>query len=198
MNLFDDIKLFLPQYLSAESRKELFSELEKFPSNDKIYSTYLDDDPDILQGDGLRDQLIIDFPEGRIKTGPVMVLTNTCDISQENKRILKTRIAYCPIMKLSRYRDWLGSTGMHKDAMADHIEAIRRQEFSAFFYLPANASLQEECIALFDRPVNCKMDYLDDPERRRKLFILSQYGFYLFLIKLSIHFTRVREDINRR
>lgn len=198
MSVFDNIERFLPQYLSAESRKELFSELKKFPDNHKIYTIYLDDDPDILQGDGLRDQLVVHLPEGEIVEGPVMVLTNTCDISQDNERAMPTRIAYCPIIKLSSYVGVLRSVGKSDSEIKDQTDAIRRQEFTTLFYLPANASLKEECIALLDRPVNCDMAYLEAPERRQKLFILSQYGWYLFLVKLSIHFTRLNENIDRR
>ena len=30
-----------------------------------------------------------------------------------------------------------------------------------------------------------------------KLFTLSNFGLYLFLLKMSIHFTRIQERINR-
>lgn len=33
--------------------------------------------------------------------------------------------------------------------------------------------------------------------KQKKIFTLSNYGFYMFLVKLSIHFTRVREGVDR-
>jgi len=32
---------------------------------------------------------------------------------------------------------------------------------------------------------------------RNRLFTLSDYGFYLFLFKLSLHLTRIREGVSR-
>jgi hypothetical protein len=202
MNLFDEIKLYLPKYLSLESQENLFSELRQFPGNiqDRLYTNYLDDDPDILQGDGLESMFVTNFPEPTVAEGPVLVLTNTCDISLENRRRFALRIAYCPIIRLSAYINLLHRDGlMQEEAIATHVESIKRQEVSSFFYLPLNARLKEDCIALFDRPSNCDMNYFKtNPEKKRKLFILSNYGLYLFLVKLAIHLTRVQEGIDRR
>ena len=202
MGLFDEIKLYLPKYLSPEAQENLFSELKQFPDNidDRLYTIYLDNDPDIFQGDGLESLFIVDFPDGRIGEGPVMVVTNTCDISLENKRRFALRLAYCPIIKLSAYINLLRQEGlMQEEAIPDHVETIKLQKVSSFFYLPPNARLKEDCIALLDRPNNCDMSYFTaKPEKKTKLFILSNFGFYLFLVKLSIHLARVQEDVDRR
>jgi hypothetical protein len=201
MNPFDDIKLYLPKYLSVDAQENLFAELRQFPDNiqDNLYTTYLDDDPDIFQGDGLESLFIVDLPDARIKEGPVMVVTNTCDTSQENRRMFAPRLVYCPIMRLSRYEDYLRDhEHMREEAISDRIRAIKQQQLSSVFYLPPNARLTEDYIALLDRLNNCDMNYLNEnPEKKRKIFTLSNYGFYMFLIKLSIHLTRVREDVDR-
>ena len=38
---------------------------------------------------------------------------------------------------------------------------------------------------------------LYDHLRNHRIFSLSQYGHYLFLFKLSFHFTRMQEGIDR-
>ena len=66
------------------------------------------------------------------------------------------------------------------------------------FYLPPGLRLEEEWIALFDKVVNHNANALNFNELlKNRLFTLSDYGFYLFLFKLSIHFTRLREGVVR-
>lgn len=203
MSLFDDIKTYLPKYLSEEATEGLFSELREFPKNidQRIYTDQLVDDDNTFQGDGLAKLFIASLPDGRIGEGPVMVLSNTCDVTPEAKRWLSPTIVYCPIIKLAKYLDLI-TTERLKTELRDvqaHIDAIKGQRVSSMFYLPANGRLNEDCIALLDRPNNCDMSYLAaSAENRATLFSLSNYGFYLFLVKLSIHFTRVREGIDRK
>lgn len=66
------------------------------------------------------------------------------------------------------------------------------------FYLPNISGLGEEAIALLDRITNCDLQKLDlDRLMESRLFTLSDYGFYIFLFKLSIHLTRIREGVSR-
>ncbi len=53
MNLFEDIKVYLPKYLSAESQKELFMELSNFPDNGNksYYTDMFSESESLLQGD---------------------------------------------------------------------------------------------------------------------------------------------------
>lgn len=200
MDLFEEIRLYLPRYLSEESQDALFSELKQFPDNrgDRLYSSSLDDDPDVFQGDGLLELPISNLPDTRIQEGPVMVLSNTCDTSLENKRA--SRIAYCPILKLSTYLDFIERTGIRTgEGLQSLVASIKGQQVTSLFYLPSGGTLAEDCVALLDRPNNCDMSYLAaNPQKRTKMFILSTYGFYLFLLKLSIHFSRIREAVDRR
>ncbi len=68
MNL-EDIKIYLPKFLSAESEKELFEGLKKFPDNidTRLYTNYLDDSKIIYQGDGIKDMLIFNISDKEIK-----------------------------------------------------------------------------------------------------------------------------------
>jgi hypothetical protein len=56
MELAEDIKLYLPQYLSADEQKRLREELAKFPvdgTRGTIYTNALKDADYLLQGDGI-------------------------------------------------------------------------------------------------------------------------------------------------
>lgn len=81
MNL-DEIKIYLPKFLSAESDRELFKGLKDFPDNidERLYTTYLHDTKIIYQGDGLNNLLVVNLPKSEIKPVPGIILSNTCDI----------------------------------------------------------------------------------------------------------------------
>lgn len=194
MSLFEDIKLYLPHL-----NEKLFSELGAFPDNidKRLYGSL---DGDVLQGDGLQSLLVVTLPDVHAGTGPVMVLSNSCDIDPENRRLFPPAIAYCPIMKLSKYIEIVRKhAGIEQEeVLASHLTSIKRQHVSTIFYLPATPRLGEDCIALLDRPNNCNFSFLlENPDRMAKLFTLSRYGFYLFLTKLAIHFNRANEGVVR-
>lgn len=201
----EEIQKYLPQYLSAPSLEVLFEDLKNFPNNldKRLYSESLLGTEIIYQGDGLVGMLVINLPARDFHEMPVMVLSNTCDINLENKRYFPSRIVYAPIFKLEKYRRMLvtefvelGKIEMH--AISAHIAHIRRQEVTQILYLPKSGNLTEDSIVFLDRLNNCPADLFDvDQIKARKLFSLSNYGLYLFLIKLSIHFTRIQEKVDR-
>jgi hypothetical protein len=84
------------------------------------------------------------------------------------------------------------------DDIDAHIAHIRRQEITQIVYLPKNGNLTEDSIVFLDRLNNYPADLFDVGQiKARKLFSLSNYGLYMFLIKLSIHFTRIQERVDR-
>jgi hypothetical protein len=199
MNVFDDIKIYLPKYLSAESLKVLFSCLEEFPHNLKrIYTESISGEQDIFQGDGLRGVPVIKLPEPRIEKCPVMVLSNTCDTTLLNPKWHTPRLIYCPIKTVKDYEESLRRASLPEDKIANHLADVRRQVVSSIFYLPQGMNLPDECVVLLDHVNNCDVRVVVPHEiNSRRLFSLSNYGFYVFLMKLSIHFTRVRESVDR-
>src|SRR5208283_5272867 len=101
---FEDFKKYLPQYLSTDAQAKLFAELGQFPNNidTRFYTNKLQNEPNIFQGDGLPSLWVADLPTEKIGKARVMVLSNSCDISPENKRFLGPRLLYCPIISVSK------------------------------------------------------------------------------------------------
>ncbi|MBA2594188.1 MAG: hypothetical protein H0U97_18885 [Gammaproteobacteria bacterium] len=199
---FEDFKTYLPKYLPAEAQANLFAELSQFPNNidRRLYTLRLLNEMNLFQGDGLASLWVADLPNERIGRTRVMILSNTCDIAPDNKRLLGPRILYCPIISFPKYQNLLNSEAdLPVDfSLTDHLEAIRKQHNSSMFYLPKNEKLGEEGIAVLDRINNCDAQAVDLSELvKTRLFTLSDYGFYLFLYKLSLHLTRIREGIAR-
>jgi hypothetical protein len=199
MSEWEEFRQYLPKYLSTHAKDDLFVELSQFPANidSRLYTAKLREENSLLQGDGLANVWVSNLPDERIDRARVMVLSNTCDVSPENDRVLGSRLMYCPIIRMSAYAMlWRESAGGR--AIDEHLTAIRTQRVSTMFYLPKNTELTEECIALLDRTTNCDLQKLSLHELvGNRLFTLSDYGFYMFIFKLSIHFTRIREGVSR-
>lgn len=206
MIAFEEIKKYLPQYLSSVSQDKLFEDLKNFPENiieKKFYSLKLGKDKTIFQGDGLEGILVVNLPDVNANRAPVLVISNTCDIDPSNKRISPTRMAYAPIFNVEKYenfliKDHVESERYSKKAIKDHIESIKKQYVSHIFYLPKGSKLQNDSIVFLDRLNNHPLIGNDNGDPGKiKLFTLSDYGFYVFLLKLTIHFARIREGIER-
>ena len=86
------------------------------------------------------------------------------------------------------------AAGQTPQQLASIAEAIKGQQVTSLMYLPAVGGIMEPSVGLFD---DLRAQPLDNfrANERSKLFCLSDFGFYLFLFKLSIHFTRMLEDV---
>jgi hypothetical protein len=202
---FDEIKKYLPQYLSPESQNILFEDLKKFPDNidQRLYSTRLIDHELIYQGDGIDGLPVCNFPSTDTRELPVIVFSNTCDVNPANARFFDSRIVYSPIFQLEKYKkmliDEFVTTHKHTiDAINNHIEAVKKQLVTQILFLPKGGRLQNDSIVFLDRVNNYPLGKVHvEDVKRKKIFVLSNYGLYIFLIKLSIHFTRIQENVDR-
>ena len=201
LNSFEEVKTYLPQYLTNDSQKELFSELKQFPSNldQRFYTKHPPISDIIYQGDGFSEMLMISLPSTETGCFPAMILSNTCDLDVSNKRMQDVRILYAPIIKLDKYKRMLLTKAYYSiNRVYEHLDAIRKQRISHIFYLPIGQYLKYEGIVLLDRINNCPRSSINsDFILKKRLFMLSNYGFYLFLVKLSINFSRIREGVDR-
>ena len=190
MNI-DDIKIYLPRYLSNETQKQLFENLKNFPNPFDMYIHT--DSNEILQGDGL----IIKIENKELK---IMVISNSCDIDINNKRYFDSFMLYTTLFSLNKYKSNLINSGLKKDNVDNHINDIKKQKITQIFYLPSSAysNLMEDAFIFFDRITNISNNEIPRNNlKETKIFSLNQSGFYIFLLKLSIHFTRMQEGIDR-
>lgn len=202
---FEEIQKYLPQYLSATSQHSLFEELKRFPHNidQRLYINYAIEAGTIYQGDGINGLMVINLPSYETRETPVMVLSNSCDINPLNERFFSPRIVYAPIFDLEKYRLMLIEELVETDQIElqtinNHIKTIEQQLVTNIIYLPKGSGLKNDSIVFLDRPNNYPVEGIGVEDiKKKRLFVLSDYGFYLLLIKLSIHFTRVRENIDR-
>lgn len=198
---FDDIKLYLPKYLSPFAEQNLFEQLKQFPNNidNRIYSEITRQENILYQGDGIEGLLVTNLPNPDIRSANAMVLSNTCDINPQNKRLFSSQFCYSPILKMAKFKEQLIVNNTYpNNRIEQFMENIRNQRISQILFLPCGGKLKEDGFIFFDRISSCNLSYLEKAQiAGKKLFSLSDYGLYLFLFKLSIHFTRINEGKGR-
>jgi len=177
----DEIKIYLPKYLSPESEENLFDQLKQFPENmdDRLYTNYLLEPEVIYQGDGIKGLLVVNLPDTEIRLAPGMILSNTCDLDERNKRLFPSSLVYAPIFNLEKYEKELLASEILKEAeqIADHIYAIKKQRVTQIFYLPKGGTLENESIVFLDRLNSCDNSFLTKENIKDiRLFTLSNYG----------------------
>ena len=192
---FEDAADFLPKYLSPDGRKELFAELSRLPETHSYYAANNNDE--LLQGDAWEGIYFFDVEASSRRQIKVVVLSNTCDIASENSRDIPIRVTISPLIRVSRLTDLLQQHKVPEAEVEDKLHAIRRQEISNIFYFPKSAALDDEYVVFFDNVQSQLPATFVGKTQKRRMFSLSQAGFWYFLLKLSIHFCRSNEGVIR-
>ncbi len=189
-------RVYLPKYLTPQQKNELWAELRDFP---RIGSFYLPPDatPDeALQGDAWRGLVVVRFETGERRPVTGLILSNSCDIAPENPRPLPTNVVFAPLVALDRYVDRLLAAGQTTEQVQSLLDAIRKQEVTSLFYLPALSYGPPESVAFLDDVHSHPAAHFFGAARAR-VFRLSMVAFYVLLLKLSIHFCRFQEGVPR-
>ena len=93
MNLDEDIKRYLPQYLSDAELGLLKEELAKFTeygTRDAIYTIALNGANYFLQGDGICKMPYLNFPNTDVHLVDAILMSNTCHFTRIQERINRT------------------------------------------------------------------------------------------------------------
>lgn len=191
----ESIKDQIPYYLSLESKENLVKALDRFPRQIDYYINCYPEE--ILQGDGWNSVDVISFDDGKRKLVKAVLLSNSCDISPKNKRDFPIKLTFAPIINLNRYQELLIKAGLDTKQVVDKVAAIKEQKISSLIYLPQGAGLDDDYVALLDDIHTVPYQVFDAHMGKKKLFTLSQVGFYLFILKLSVHFCRFHEEVTR-
>jgi hypothetical protein len=203
----------LPKYLTPELQDNLFKIVQQeFPfSSDqsKVYAE-LPDKSYLYQGDGLKDVPFSIFHNGafNITYSKGIIGSNTCDIDPENERLEQPHIQFFTIYALEEYLSLLKEKEISDFKIQSFLSNLKSNIISNLFYLPEkrveDEVIFEESFVRFDTSVTLPLsvfqgdiyniDYSPEGDR---LFSFSNYGFYLFLVKLSVHYCRFREGVFR-
>lgn len=192
---------YLPKYLSAESYKAIIEELKAFPTDgtkDTVFTSFLKEEKLLFQGDGIINLPFYDAQTQKVlKDKPGIILSNTCDMDLRNPRLEEMHVCFAPIFRLDKYEERLLKK-YSAEEIKKHRDLIKQQHLSHVFYLPAGGDLKYEAIVPLDRICYVNNSFIDrEALEQNRLFTLSDFGNYLFLLKMSIHFTRIRERVDR-
>jgi hypothetical protein len=193
----DTITRHLPTYLSADRREGIVRELRNFP---RLTCPYIDAYRDeYLQGDCWAGLVALNFADGSRKAIRGMVLSNSCDVEPANagNSPLPTQLMFVPVVRLEAVAQTVRDAGRSEEATQELLGSIRRQERTEYFYLPPGAGLQRESVAWLAQVHTMPFDAVRLGQNVRKLATLSDITFYLLVLKLSIHFCRLHEGVDR-
>jgi len=207
------IRTYWPPYLSRPLNEKFFADIESdFPFSTNPYKVYwLSQKPNVfLQGD-----VVIEIPislwdadENTYQTYyfPSAILSNTCDISLANRRLEEANTLVAAVFTVHDYVNELRERRISQDRINSFLADLKANKISNLFYLPLlkrdTKVILEESFVRFDLAASLPISIFDiydgnyTPDGDR-VITLSNYGFYLFLFKLSIHFSRIREGVFR-
>jgi hypothetical protein len=196
----DALRQQIPFYLTAApAQKALLDELRKLVAGAErgyfIPSGYDGYAGEMLQGDGWSGFQIFSFKTDKTNAARGIVLSNSCDVSQENVRLLPPKVTFAPIVKLSKIVERFKARRLDDEKVASRIIDIKAQRVTSMFYLPADGLLDEDHVVLLDDLHSMPLEV--HRQASEKLFTLSMAGFYLFVFKLSVHFCRLHENVDR-
>ena len=198
----------LPSYLLDTEKGRIRNALSQFFDRAKPDIDYdgfyvKSQTPYLMQADVLHSVMAIDFDITRniFITGytPTVLISNTCDVSELNERTINQKEAlFAPIIPLGQYVDDCQQQGFKSDQIKSFCSQLKRQEFSNLFYLPPIGS--EDYIVRLDKtywlPQSQLLETSENLHEARYVS-LSNWAYYLFIAKLSLHFCRVPEEVER-
>lgn len=185
---------FLPSYLFPEARRQLLDDINAFPHNRGYYTNI--GQPAYLQGDGWTNFIVLNFDTGERRPVSGIVLSNSCDIVPDNRTVAGQRVVFAPIINLHKYINLLRASGRDDQQIDSTVGRLVKQHVNNAFYLPAFGQMPEGLVLLDDLHSE-PLEYFWTAANKQRLIRLSDFGFWLFVLKLSIHFTRLQEEIQR-
>ena len=192
----------IPYYLTAADKQVLISELNAIASGGTAdYFLNISQDSfkaNMLQGDGWTGFQLFLFNTGERRSVRGLVLSNSCDVDPANPRTVPSRVIFTPLVKLAMYRNLLEASGIERNRVKEKIKYIKAQRTTNVFYLPAGGPLEEDYIVRFDEVHSMPVAAHVHDGGRQKLFTLSNTGFYMLVLKLSVHFCRLQEQVSRK
>lgn len=205
-----DWNALLPSFLTSSDKERLKQALAQFKKDDHKNISYLDfysmyDYNYFLQADILSE---IRYPKwdhtNRVYKASFpdsIIISNSCDISFENNRNINPKqCLFAPLVELAEFESDLIAAGYEASKLNQLFSEIRRQSISNLLYLPHRPDNKKEYIAFLDRLFWLPIDDLNSlvgSIKDDRVASLNQFGYYLFVLKLSYHICRLPEEIDR-
>lgn len=204
MDATDDFSQLLPGYLTDETRKKLEVALKNFIKNGKItqdpFTSFKNDF--FLQGDIVSDIPFPYFSDNKYATHVVprcIILSNTCDIDVNNPRDLPMDCLLAPLFDMQKIENILLSSGASEEKIKNLTEDIKKYRVTNLFHLPIDskgsyAPDEKGYVVSLDKTFSIPRKLIGI---ERHIKSLNQFFSYLFTFKLSLHFCRFHDKVDR-
>lgn len=200
------IERLFPPSISEQRKSRLRDGLKQFAvnSDSKLYTDfYLTYSPNyFLQGDLIFELRFASWDSEKRDFEKVyldsIILSNSCDIDEANQssRTLPKQVMIAKLFSLTDFKEGLAFHGIEDCEVI--VERLKNQEYSNLMYFPPINNT--EYIAFFDElssVSNEELNALKIDIDRNRIACLDWFGYYLFMFKLSYHFCRLPEEIDR-
>jgi hypothetical protein len=187
----------LPEYLSSQDKDRLKRALIQFHNFNKSridYNRFFETqqkESGWFQGDIVLKLRLPNYDEDKKEYlkeyRDCLILSNSCDITPENERLIAKQVVVAPLVEFNEFSN-----------NNNRIDEITNQRVSNLLYIPVTSN-NRAYVAYLDKlswfPVSTlnSKKYLEN-QKSILLERLSLFGLYLLLVKLSFHFCRVPED----
>jgi len=204
MELFlaENFQLLLPDYLTSTDVNRLKNSLLQFRTDAKSinYSRFYRATSvhSLYQGDRIMGipcpQFVKDEYQIKKYADGCLLLSNTCDMSSDNKRDMPMYVCLAPVSSLEDYKIALEQSGVKPDAIPSKITALQHQHITNLFYLPGMEDTSNGFVCYLDQcfyfPLTSLQKNIQNINRIRASS-LDYFGLYLLALKLSFHFCRL-------
>lgn len=211
-----EVARLFPSFLSAPEKDRIVQGLRQFDESvataPKLYTHFFASTPApyLLQGDLLPSIRVPVWQTGPASFGkgytPALLIANTCDVDVlGNPRNVPKEVGFVPLVPLPDFitalRSRLEAQALSPATIRAKVQSIEKELRSQFltnvFYLPAGPGGLPEYVALLDRPFwfpAAELAEIGPALLPRRLASLSQWGYYLFILKISYHLCRLPEE----
>ena len=152
----------LPSYLLATSKERIKNGLSQFFDGNKVnddidYSDFyiMSAKPYFLQGDLMHSIKTIEWDGDKSDYYSMnlttMLFSNSCDIAEENVKIIKKEALFAPIIKLDDFFNELREIGRSEIQITSIYNSLRKQEYTNVFYLPNDPKKNNEYLVFMDK-----------------------------------------------
>ena len=105
---------------------------------------------------------------------------------------------FAPIIPEPKFLARLKGAKLSDIQINNKMKSIMSQHVSNVFYLPNDISVPEGGVVVMDDIHSMPIKRHHDSTQKKKLFTLSQIGHYILAFKLSVHFCRLSENVDRK
>ncbi|MUH04040.1 hypothetical protein [Commensalibacter melissae] len=205
MNDFQIFSDYLPNYLTDATRRSLQKDLKKFLSNEEISENPFINNKEqhFLQGDILQNVPFPYWSNNKFNTYNqntlCILLTNTCDMDISNKRPYSIDCTLAPILRYSKLKKLLQKQKFSNEKINQFQENLKKYQITNFFYLPIDNDARycphdDGSIIALDKAFSLPRRLLKLDQRVKTL---NQFFSYLLLFKMSVHFCRFHDKVDR-